>query len=94
MFHEQPLLKNINFAIVPLNQEQDGFKLSFGTDGKYFYAKRYNPKNRSISYVRYKLLKNCGKFEPWNNLVPKHSSTGELLIKGKWEKIKKATWHF
>jgi hypothetical protein len=91
MFYDQIILRKIKFAIVPQNTEQDGLKLSFGIDQKYFYVKRYNPKNRSMTYVRHKLLKNCGNFEPWNNLIPKHSSIGELLVKDKWEKIKKAT---
>lgn len=90
VFYDQIILRKIKFAIVPLKQEQDGLKLSFGMDEKYFYVKRYNPKNRSMTYVRHKLLKNCGVFEPWNNLIPKHSSIGELLIKDKWEKVKKA----
>ena len=89
MFYDQIILKGIKFAIVPQNTEQDGLKLSFGVDKEYLYIKRYNSKNRSMTYVRYKLLENNSTFEPWNNLIPKHSSKGEMLIKNKWEKIKK-----
>ncbi len=88
MFYDQIILKGIKFAIVPSKTEQDGLKLSFGVDEKYLYTKKYNPKNRSMTYFRHKLLKNCGAFEPWNNLIPKHSSLSQTLVKNKWIKLK------
>lgn len=89
MFYSQKILRNVKFAIVPLNQEQDGLKLSFGVDQNYFYVKQCDLKKKSMTYIRHKLLKNCGKFEPWNNLIPKYSSIGELLVKDTWQRIKK-----
>jgi len=87
MFYDQIILKGIKFAIVPERNEEDGFKLSFGIDKKYLYIKKYNHKNRSMTYTRYKLAENCGSFEPWNNIIPKHSKKGQVLVKDKWKKL-------
>ncbi len=85
--HDKIIVKGIKFSIVPSRNEEDGLKLSFGIDKNFLYIKKYDHKTRSMSYIRYKLMKNCGPFVPWSNILPKHGKKAQMLIQNKWKNI-------